>query len=60
MALHYKILTSGGELIEEDDGSVNYASVQQAHNAGTARAEQLKTQGNIPGDGDYTVEVSES
>jgi len=60
MALHYKILTSSGELLEQDDGSVNYASWEQAHAAGTTRAEQLKNQGNIPDDREYTVEVSES
>lgn len=60
MALHYRILASSGELLEQDDGSVNYASEQQAQAAGTARAEELKSHGNIPGDGEYTVEVSES
>jgi hypothetical protein len=60
MALHYRILTSSGELVEEDDGSVNYASAEQAHAAGTTRAEQLKSQGNIPDDGEYSVVVSQS
>ena len=59
MAWHYRILTSSGELLEQDDGTVPYASGMQADDAGKERAEQLKSEGNIPGDGEYTVEVSE-
>ena len=60
MAWHYEILTSDGELLEQDDGSVNYASATQAQAAAANRAEQLKSEGNIPGDGNYQIEVSES